>query len=320
MNVTLVTGSANPALAKAVAEYRGWQLGVVSLHRFPDSELYVAVRDSLRGHDVFVLQPSAPPVETHLLELLLLADACRRAGAARVTAVIPYFGYARQDRRAGGREPVGARVMADLLQAAALHRIVALDLHSPALEGFFGIPLEHVTAVPLLAEALAPTLVNGRCIVVAPDLGAVRLADRYARALDLPVAQVHKTRITGEDVEVRGITGNVAGHTPIVVDDMISTGATVVAAIMALREAGCHPAFTVVATHALLVGNAVKQLSALCAEGLERVIVTDSVATPHTGAGAAALPLQIVSVAPLLADAIARLHDDRSLADLLVHC
>ena len=317
MNVTLVTGSANPALAKAVAERRGWQLGVVSLHRFPDGELYVAVRDSVRGHDVYLLQPTAPPVETHFLELLLLADACRRAGAARVTAVIPYFGYARQDRRAGGREPVGARVMADLLQAVTLHRIVALDLHSPALEGFFGIPLEHVTAVPFLAEAVAPTLDNGRRIVVAPDLGAARLADRYARALDLPVAQVHKTRITGEDVEVRGITGNVAGYTPIVVDDMISTGATVLAAIEALQEAGCRPAFTVVVTHALLVGNAVKQLSALRGAGLERLIVTDSVCTHQAGAGA--LPLQVVSVAPLLADTIARLHDDRSLADLLVH-
>jgi ribose-phosphate pyrophosphokinase len=319
MRATLVAGSANPALAAAVAQRLKWQLGVVSLHRFPDGELHVAVRDSLRGHDVYVLQPTAPPVETHLLELLLLTDACRRAGAARVTAVIPYFGYARQDRRAGGREPVGARVIAELLQAAALERIVALDLHSPTLEGFFSIPLEHVTAVPALADAVAATLHDGRYIVVAPDLGAARLADRYGRALDLPVALTHKTRITGEEVEVRGITGNVTGYSPIIVDDMISTGGTVIAAMDALRRAGCRPVFTIVATHALLVGEAVARLGALRSAEVrvERVVVTDSVPARHT---AAALPLETVTIAPLLADTITRLHDDRSLADLLVHC
>lgn len=315
MTPTLVAGSANPALAGAVAQRVGWLLGVVSVNRFPDGELHVAVRDSLRGHDVYVLQPTAPPVETHLLELLLLADACRRAGAARVTAVIPYFGYARQDRRAGGREPVGARVMADLLQVVALDRIVALDLHSPALEGFFSLPLEHVTAVPALAEAVAATMDDAPYIVVAPDLGAARLADRYGRALDLPVALVHKTRITGVEVEVHGITGNVEGFTPIIVDDMISTGATVVAAAAALQQAGCSPVFVVVATHALLVNDAVKRLGTVT--GLRQLIVTDSVRAHHA---AAALPLQVVTIAPLLGDVIARLHHDHSLADLLVHC
>ena len=314
MNATLVSGSANPALATAVARRVGWQLGVASVHRFPDGELHVAVRDSLRGHDLYVLQPTAPPVETHLLELLLLADACRRAGAARVTLVMPYFGYARQDRRAGGREPVGARVIADLLQAGTVHRIVALDLHSPTLEGFFSVPLEHVTAVPALAEAVAAALPDGPHVVVGPDLGAARLADRYGRALDLPVALIHKTRITGEEVEVHGITGTVTDCAPIIVDDMISTGATVVAAAEALQQAGCRPVFTVVATHALLVGDAVKRLRAL--QGLKRMIVTDSVASAHP----TALAPDVVSIAPLLADAVARLHDDRSLADLLVHC
>lgn len=315
MNATLVSGSANSALATAVARRVGWPLAVVSVNRFPDGELHVAVRDSLRGHDVYLLQPTAPPVETHVLELLLLADACRRAGAARITLVIPYFGYARQDRRAGGREPVGARVITDLLQTAAVQRILALDLHSPTLEGFFSVPLEHVTAVPALAEAVAATLNGGPHVLVGPDLGAARLADRYGRALDLPVALVHKTRITGEEVEVRGITGDVTNCEPIIVDDMISTGATVVAAAEALRHAGCRPVFTVVATHALLVGDAVKRLRAV--RGLKRVIVTDSVAAVHA---TPTLTLDVVSVAPLLADTVMRLHEDRSLADLLVHC
>ncbi len=309
--LTLVSGSANPPLAEAVAADLRVPLGVTSVHRFPDGELHVAVRDSLRGHDVFLIQPTTPLFETHFLELMLLADACRRAGAARLTAVVPYFGYARQDRRAGGREPVGARVIADLLAAGGIQRVVAVDLHSPALEGFFAFPLEHLTAVPVLADAAEPPPEGG--VVVAPDLGAARLADRYARAWNLPVAMVHKTRVTGEDVEVRGITGEVEGRTPVIVDDMISTGATIAAALAALRAAGCRAPATVVATHALLVGDAVRRLRNV---GLHRLIVTDTVAI----APPAGLPLEVVSVAPLVAEAVRRLHEDHSLADLLVHC
>lgn len=311
MVLTLLSGGANVPLAQAIAQTLGTRVGVISLHRFPDGELHVAVRDSLRGHDVYLVQPTSPSFETHFLELLLLADACRRAGAVRITAVVPYFGYARQDRRASGREPVGARLIADLFSAAGIQRLVAIDLHSPTLEGFFPFPIEHLTAVPALAAALGNGLRER--VVVAPDLGAARLADRYGRALDLPVAMVHKTRITGEEVVVRGVTGDVAGRAPIIVDDMISTGATIAAAIAALREAGCRPQFTVVASHALLVGDAVARLQQLA---LERVIVTDSVAIP---AAAVTLPLHVVSVASCAAECIGRLHQDRSLADLLVH-
>jgi len=311
-SLTLLSGCANLSLAERIAQTLGVRLGVVSLHRFPDGELQVAVRDSLRGHDVYLVQPTTPPFEAHFLELLLLADACRRAGAARLTAVVPYFGYARQDRRAGGREPVGARLIADLLWSGGIQRLIAVDLHSPTLEGFFSFPLEHLTAVPALAEAVGTGI--GERVVVGPDLGAARLADRYGRALNLPVALVHKTRITGEEVMVRGITGDVRGRAPVIVDDMISTGATIAAAVAALREAGCRPEVTVVASHALLVGSAPARLRALA---LERLIVTDSVAMPTPSAE---LPLHVVSVAPLVAETIGRLHDDRSLADLLVHC
>jgi ribose-phosphate pyrophosphokinase len=308
--LTVVAGSANAPLSEAVARHAAKTLAATSVHRFPDGELYVAVRDSLRGHDVYLVQPTTPPFETHLLELLLLADACWRAGAARVTAVIPYFGYARQDRRAGGREPVGARVVADLLAAGRFDRVVALDLHAPSLEGFFGCPLEHLTAVPLLAEAVAGDSPDR--VVVAPDLGAARLADRYARALNLPVAMVHKTRVSGEEVVARGLTGDVRGRVPVIVDDMITTGATVAAAAAALGEAGARPGATIVATHGLFVTGALERLRALRPE---RVIVTDTVTPPD----AAAFPLHVVSIAPLLADAVTRLHEDRSLADLLVH-
>ncbi len=170
---------------------------------------------------MYLLQPTAPPIETHLLQLLLLADASRRAGAARVTAVIPYFGYARQDRRASGREAVGARVVADMLPTAGIERVVAVDLHTTALEGAFGVPLEHLTATPVLAEALRPPY-RERGVVLAPDAGAAKLAERWARVLNVPVAVVHKTRVGGEAVRTQGLAGDVRGRKPLIVDDMIS--------------------------------------------------------------------------------------------------
>jgi ribose-phosphate pyrophosphokinase len=309
--LTVFSGTANPALAATIVERLGIPVGACDVHSFPDGELHVELQQSVRGHDVYLVQPTAPPVERHVLELLLLADACRRAGAARVTAVIPYFGYARQDRRASGREAVGARVIADLMGTRGFARLVALDLHSAALEGFFAPPLEHVSAVPVLTEALrAGRPANG--VVVAPDAGAAKLAERYAKALLLPVAIVQKVRISGTDVSVRSITGDVRDRAPVIVDDMISTGGTIVAAASALIAAGCDPAITVAATHGLFVGPAVGRLAGL---RLRRLLVTDSVAVPALGA----VSLEVVPIGPLLADAIARLHDDRSLGELLVH-
>jgi len=311
MNLVLLAGSANPPLAAEVAARLGVGLAEREASRFPDGEMHIEIRASVRGADVYLLQPTAPPVEDHLFQLLLLADACRRAGAARLTAIVPYMGYARHDRRASGREPVGARVVADLLATTGLRRLVAVDLHSTALEGVFGLPLEHLSAVPLLAaelKLLAPE--NG--VVVAPDLGAVKLAERYARFLQLPVAVVHKHRLTGAEVSVRGITGEVRDRAPLLVDDMITTGGTIDAAIRALREAGSSPPAAVAATHGLFVGDAPKKLGLL---HLREVVVSDSVLPPESNG----LPLRRVSLAPLLAEAIRRLHQDRSLTDLILH-
>lgn len=311
MSLTLVSGSANRPLAEAIAARLGTDLADCTLQRFPDGELHVEVNQSVRGADIYLVQPTGPRVHDDLIELLLLADAARRAGAARLTAIVPYFGYARQDRRASGREPVSARLVADLIVTAGVHRVVAVDLHSAAIEGFFSIPVEHLSAVPILAEA-ARAWVGPDGVVVAPDLGATKLAERYADRLGLPVAIVHKTRLSGEQVRVRRITGDVQGRRPVVVDDMISTGGTIEAAAGALLAAGCHPEIAVIATHGLLVGNAVDRLAA---GGVRRLTITDSVRPASAGR----LEPRIVSLDAVLADAVNRLHHDRSLGGLTAH-
>lgn len=310
-NLVIFTASANSALAEAIAENLGVPLGRRTLTRFPDSELHVELEETVRGANVYIVQPTSPPVDQHLVELFFLADACRRAGAERLTAIMPYFGYARQDRRASGRDAVGARLVADLLASAGLKRIVAVDLHSTALEGFFSVPLEHLSAAALLANA-ARDGVGPDDVIVAPDLGAVKLGERYAELLRLPVAIIHKIRLSGTAVKVREVVGDVRGRRPMIVDDMISTGATIEAAGRALLAAGCIPEITVVATHALNLGSAGDRLEAL---GLRRLIVTDSVVP----ALKPPVPTQVVSLAPMLAEVVSRLNLGESLDELISH-
>ena len=257
----------------------------------------------------YVIQPTGPPVSDHLVELLLLLDACRRGGAGRITAVLPYFGYARQDRRSQAGEAVGARVVADALAASGAQRLVVVDPHTAALEAMCGIPVEMLTAVPALAGALAPR-VPGGAVVVAPDLGAVKLAEHYASLLHRPVAVVRKTRMTGATVRAEEIAGDVAGRPAVVVDDMISTGATIEAAARVLLAHGGAPALVVAATHGLLVAGAAGRLGRL---PVQCTVTTDSLPRGHLPA----LPLQVESIAPLLADAISRLHHEQPLGDLL---
>lgn len=309
MNLAVVAGPGNPGLGQRTAAALGAAPAPLVLERFPDGELYVRVDEGVRGADVYLVQPTCPPVDARLLELLLLADACRLAGAARLTAVVPYLGYARQDRRTAAGEPLGARLAATLLGASGIDRLVAVDLHQPAIESAFPVPVVHLSAVPLLADAIRAGLPEG-VVVVSPDLGAVRLAERYARILRAPAAVVHKTRLSGAEVAVRAVIGEVRGLAPLVVDDMITTGGTIQAAVRALLEAGCRPEVAVVATHALLVAPAAERLAGL---PLRRVIATDSV----PGADRLPVALERVGLAPLLADAIGRLHGERPVDDLL---
>lgn len=309
MTLTVVAGSANVPLAKSIATALHLECCGPAARRFADGELHVQIDASVRGHDVYIVQPTALPVDENVIELLFLADACRRAGAARLTAVVPYFGYARQDRRASGREAIGARVVADLIQAIGFSRVVGVDLHAPEIEGFFHIGFEHLSAVRLIAQSIEPT---ADAIIVAPDLGAVKLAERYQAMLHLPVVVLHKTRVSGSEVLLRSIIGEVRDRRPIVIDDMVTTGATIEAAVRGLLEAGCRPDISVLTTHALFVGPAVARLEAL---PIHRLVATNSVdrgAPPPNG-------LRVVDIGPMIADTIARLHRDQSLEDLLVH-
>ena len=309
MNISLFTGNAHPSLAQKTAEHLGLSLGNCEVGRYPDGELRVEVMDTVRGQDVYLLQPTSPPAEEHLLVLLLLADACRRAGADRLTAVIPYFGYARQDRRTHGRTPVAARLVADLLSSSGFDRVVTIDLHGRALEGCFSIPVEHLSARSRLIEVIQEKLPEN-AIIVASDLGAMKLAESWSRALNLPTAIIHKHRESGEKVSVRDITGDVRGRTPILVDDMITTGGTMCAAIETLLAAGAAPSIHIAATHGLFVGQAVPRLSAF---PISRIVVADTVAERDYGS----LPIEVASVAPLLANAIHHLHKGHSLGELL---
>jgi ribose-phosphate pyrophosphokinase len=297
-------------VAGAIARVLRTELVACELERFPDGELRPVV-DHVRGEDVYVVQPTGPPVSDHLIELFLLLDACRRGGAERITAVVPYFGYARQDRRGRAGEAVGARVIADALAGSGARRLIVVDPHSAALEAMCGIPVEMLTAVPALASVLAP-MVAGDAVVVAPDLGAAKLAEHYASLLRRPVAVVRKTRVSGVAVRSEEIAGDVAGRPAVIVDDMISTGATIEAAAGVLLAHGGAPDVVVAATHGLLVGTAADRLGRL---PVRCVLTTDSVARDQ---GVPMPALRVESVAPLLAEAIGRLHHNQPLGDLLL--
>lgn len=307
--MALIAGPASERLGADVAAALAIRPLAYELVRFPDGEAQVNLRESVRGRDVYLLQSTSPPVHDHLFALLLLADACRRAGAGRLTAVVPYFGYARQERRAD-RRSLGARVVTDVIATAHLDRLMLVDAHAPSIEAFFDLPIDHLTAVPMLAAAVKRSLTR-HAVVVAPDLGAVKRAREYGRILDLPIAIVYKRRLTGTEVEAHDVVGDVRGRVPLIVDDMLSTGATIEAATGALQAAGAIEPVTVAVTHALLVGGARERLARL---PIARIVAADTVPF-DTGADRR---LDVISVAPLVAAAIRRHHFDESLADLRI--
>lgn len=300
-------GTANPPLAAAIAAELGVRPGACTIARFPDGELSVNLEESVRGREVILVQPTAPPVNDHLVELLAFADACRRAAAGRIIAVVPYFGYARSDKRHGRREPITASLVARMMQAAGLDHVITLDLHAAQIEGFFHIPVDSLTAVPTLCQALRDRLPPG-VVIVSPDTGRVRTATEYAHWIGGEVVVLHKRRAGGTAAEVTHVVGDVRDRACLIIDDMISTGGTIAAGVTALLDAGARPEITVAATHGLFVGDAAARLGH---EAIREVLVTDSVAADRP-----CPRRRIVSIAPLIAAAIRRMQADGSLHDL----
>jgi ribose-phosphate pyrophosphokinase len=295
---TIFAGRANVALATSVAVEMGARLGACSVERFPDGELSVRLNEPVRGRKVFIVQPTSPPVNDHLIELLAFADACRRASAASVTAVMPYFGYSRADKRGGRRVPITASMVADMIQAVGVNQVVTIDLHASQIEGFFHIPVDSLTAAPVMADAMRSDL-SAETVVVSPDAGRVRMATEYAQLLGAPVAVLHKERASGVETRVTRVVGDVRDRPCLIIDDMISTGGTIAESVEALMEAGARPEITVAATHGLLLHGAREKLSRPEAR---EIIVTDTVAPP-----APDWPrLRVVSIAPLIASALMR--------------
>jgi ribose-phosphate pyrophosphokinase len=309
-DLVLFSGTSSPALAAAVAAELGVPPGSRTVTRFPDGEVDVRLDEPVRGCDVLLIQSTAPPVNDNLMELLALADACRRSAAARIMAVVPYFGYARADKRRGRREPITASLVARLIQAAGIDHLITVDLHAAQIEGFFRIPVDSLTAVPALAQAIRDRVPPG-AVVISPDAGRVAMAADYAQRLGGPVAILHKRRSSGTATAVTHVVGDVRGRPCLIIDDMISTGGTIARAVEALLAAGARPEIVVAATHGLFVGQA---WATLGHEAIREVIVTDSV----TPAGSDRR-LRVVSIAPLIAAAIGQILAGRSLSELYLY-
>ena len=305
----LFSGSANIPLSTEVARYLGMDLGPMIRKRFADGELYIQIQESIRGCDVYLIQPTCQPVNDHLMELLIMIDACRRASARQITAVIPYYGYARADRKTAGRESITAKLVANLMTEAGASRILAMDLHSAQIQGYFDIPFDHVYGSPVLLDYLARKQLSD-IVVVSPDVGGVARARAFAKKLnDAPLAIIDKRRQAHNVAEVMNVIGDVAGKTAVLVDDMIDTGGTISEGARLLREEGARQVYAC-ATHAVFSPPAIQRLSS----GLfEEVIVTNTLPVPE----ADRFPqLTVLSVANLLGETIWRIHEDSSVSSM----
>jgi ribose-phosphate pyrophosphokinase len=305
----LFSGSANVPLSQEVARYLGMDLGPMIRKRFADGELYIQIQESIRGCDVYLIQPTCQPVNDHLMELLIMIDACRRASARQITAVIPYYGYARADRKTAGRESITAKLVANLITQAGADRVIAMDLHSAQIQGYFDIPFDHVYGSPVLIDYLASKQLSD-IVVVSPDVGGVARARAFAKKLDdAPLAIIDKRRQAHNVAEVFNVIGDVEGKTAVLVDDMIDTGGTISEGAKLLREEGARQVYAC-ATHAVFSPPASERLST----GLfEEVIVTNTIPVPEDNRFE---QLTVLSVANLLGETIWRVHEDSSVSSM----
>jgi len=307
--VKVFSGRANPTLAREIAQYLGTDLSEAIIKNFSDGETYVRINESVRGHDVFIVQPTCRPVNENLMELLLMIDALKRASANSITAVIPYFGYARQDRKTVGREAISAKMVADLITAAGATRVLAMDLHTGQLQGFFNILVDHLFVTPVILNYLCQKNLTD-LVIVSPDAGGVERARVYAKKLNAPIAIIDKRRSEHNKAEVYHIIGDVAGKNAVIIDDMIDTAGTMCAAAQLLKEKGAQQVFAA-AAHPIFSGPATERIANSM---FDEVIVTNTI--PLSPEAEACSKITQLSVATLLGEAIHRIHADDSVSQM----
>jgi ribose-phosphate pyrophosphokinase len=308
-SLLVFSGNANKVLAKKVCDYLSLPLGKIEISRFPDGEIDMKIMEDVRGADVYVIQPTCPPVNENLMELLIMVDCLRRASAERITAVIPYFGYARQDRKAEGRVPISAKLVANVITAAGVSRALAVDLHAAQLQGFFDIPMDHLYAAPVLVDYFRRLDLKDLTIV-SPDVGGIKMARAYAKRLNADLAIVDKRRSGPTEIEAMHVIGEVKDRNVILVDDMISTATSITEAAKHCRKKGAKDIW-ICGTHAVLAGKAVEKLQKA---PVKEVVVTDTIPLD----GKEFPNLRVLSIANLLGEAIRRIHHSESVSSLFL--
>jgi ribose-phosphate pyrophosphokinase len=306
-NVKIFSGSSNPKLAERICKELGQPLGQIKLSRFKSGEIYCLYEETIRNCDVFLVQTFSHPINEHMMELLVMMDAAKRASARTINLVIPYYGYSRQERKAAPREPISAKLVADLFSAAGATRVVTIDLHAPAIQGFFNIPVDHLTALDVISDCIKKKNLSDP-IIVSPDAGRATTAEKMANILDAPFAMMIKKRPAHNESIITHVIGDVVGRTPIIIEDLIDTGTTIVNVVEGLKERGAHDVY-ICATHPVFSGPALQRLDH---PNIKEVIITDSIAIP----GDHSDKFRVLSVAPLLSDAIRIINDGGSLSSL----
>ena len=307
----IFSGSANPALAHEICRSLGMELGKLMIQTFSDGEVYLQFQENVRGADVFLIQPTCAPVDHHLMQLLLMIDAAKRASADRITAVLPYYGYARQDRKDKPRVPISAKLVASLLERAGADRIMAMDLHAAQIQGFFDVPVDHLFSAPVMIDYFKPLNIPDMT-VVSPDAGGVERARAFGKRMNAPLAIIDKRREEANVAEVMNVVGEVEGRHCLLVDDLIDTAGTLVKGAEALLEQGAK-SVSACATHAVLTGPAVERIEE---SPLKEVLFTNSIPLPEEAKGSS--KIKSLSVAPLLARAIQSIHEETSVSILFV--
>ncbi|OAB47832.1 ribose-phosphate diphosphokinase [Paenibacillus antarcticus] len=303
----IFTGSSNPKLAEDICRKLGEQLGDVTLSRFKSGEIYVNYEESIRNCDVFIVQSLSHPINEMFVELLVMIDAAKRASARTVNIIIPYYGYARQERKSAPREPISAKMVADVLTTVGANRVITMDLHAPAIQGFFNIPVDHLTALDLISEYLRSKNISNP-VIVSPDAGRASMAEKLANHLDSPFAIMIKKRPSHNESVITHVIGDVEGRTPIIIEDIIDTGTTIINVVEGLKERGAKDVY-VCATHGLFSGSALERLNH---PNIKEVVITDSILLPDDHVGR----VKVLSVAPMLAQATRIIVEGGSIATL----